>query len=79
MTLLGVQLPLADVQNAESLCRRVLDDWLHYRSAFLNPTEYEDALSFLIAEAWLLSERYDPERGTQTFSTYAWANSVTKK
>ena len=72
VTLLAAPLPLADVDNAESLCRRVLDDWLRTKSAFLNPTEHEDALSYLVAEAWLLSTRYDPERGTQTFSTFAY-------
>jgi RNA polymerase sigma factor (sigma-70 family) len=72
VTLLAEPLVLADVDNAENLCRRVLDDWLHAKPAYLNPTEHEDALSYLLGEAWVLSTRFDPSRGTQTFSTYAY-------
>jgi RNA polymerase sigma factor (sigma-70 family) len=70
--LLNGTLQLQGVDNVESLARRVLDDRLRASSAFLNPVEYEDALSYMVAEAWVLSTRYDPAKGTQSFSTYAY-------
>jgi RNA polymerase sigma factor (sigma-70 family) len=60
------------VDNAESFARRALDDELQSRSAHLNPVEYDDCLSFVIVTAWRLSGRYDPAKGAQTFSTYAY-------
>jgi RNA polymerase sigma factor (sigma-70 family) len=72
VSLLNGSLELGDVENVESLARRVLDDRLRASNAYLNPTEYEDALSYLVAEAWVLSTRHDPEKGTASFSTYAY-------
>lgn len=71
-SLLNGTLQLGPVENAEALGRRVLDDRLRYSSAHLNPTEYEDALSYVIAEAWVLWRGFDPDRSTQSFSTYAY-------
>lgn len=72
LTLLGGVLPLLDVDSVESLARKVLDDRLRSSGAYLNPAEYDDALSYVIAEAWVLSKRYDVAKGTQSFSTYAY-------
>jgi len=72
LSLLNGTLPLGDVDSAESLARKVLDDRLRASGAYLNPTEYDDALSYLVAEAWALYQRYDPSKGTQTFSTFAY-------
>jgi RNA polymerase sigma factor (sigma-70 family) len=65
-------LQLGSVDNAESLARKVLDDRLRAASAYLNPIEYEDALSYLVALAWELHVRFDPDKSTQSFSTYAY-------
>jgi Sigma-70 region 2 len=70
-SLLRGVLALGEIESAEAFCRQVLDDRLHQSGAFLNATEYEDALSFLIAEAWQLHGRYDPEKGSR-FSTFAY-------
>lgn len=72
VSLLNGQMTLGDVESAEALCRKVLDDRLRWSSAYLNPTEYDDALSYLLAECWNLYRRYDPDKGTQAFSTFAY-------
>jgi RNA polymerase sigma factor (sigma-70 family) len=72
VSLLSEPLPLADVENAELLCRKVLEDWLRSKGAWLNEHEYDDALSYLLAEAWKLSRRFDPAKGTRSFSTFAF-------
>ena len=59
-SLLGGVLRLGEVEDVEGLVRKVLDDRLKTMGAFLNPTEYDDAPSYLIAEAWELWQRYDP-------------------
>jgi RNA polymerase sigma factor (sigma-70 family) len=64
--------PIRSVDSVEALARRVTDDWLHASSAYLNPREYEDLLSYIVAAAWVLHQRYDPTKGTQSFSTYAY-------
>jgi DNA-directed RNA polymerase specialized sigma24 family protein len=72
LSLLNGTLQLGSVDNGEALCRRVLDDWLHAKNAYLNPTEHEDALSYLVAIAWELHLRFDPSKGTQSFSTFSY-------
>jgi hypothetical protein len=55
-------LRLGEIKSLERFCQRVLDERLQTIAAFLNPTEYDDALSYRIAEAWLRGRRYDPAR-----------------
>ncbi len=70
MKLLAAPLALHDVKDVEALCRRALGRYLEARGAYMNPAMYDDALSFLVALCWELSERYDPSKGL-SFSTYA--------
>jgi DNA-directed RNA polymerase specialized sigma24 family protein len=58
---------LFDIKDVESFCAAVLDS---SPAGNLPPHEREDALAWLIGEAWILSESYDPSRGT-SFSTFA--------
>jgi DNA-directed RNA polymerase specialized sigma24 family protein len=65
MTLLQRPLALHDVRDCEALCTHVIQ-----RSRLnLSHHDSEDLLAYLISEAWLLSERYEP--GGITFSTWA--------
>jgi DNA-directed RNA polymerase specialized sigma subunit len=61
---------LHDADDAEKFCARILDDQLRAFGVRLRSHDQEDALSYLIGEAWRLSVRYDPSVG-QRFSTYA--------
>jgi hypothetical protein len=69
-SLLRGRLALHDVDDAEKFCARILDDQLRAFGIRLRRHDEEDVLSYLIAEAWRLSVRYDPTVG-QHFSTYA--------
>lgn len=64
------RLGLHDVDDVERFCERVLDDQLRAFGIRLRSHDNEDALAYLVAEAWTLSLRYDPSVG-QKFSTYA--------
>jgi DNA-directed RNA polymerase specialized sigma24 family protein len=55
-------IPAHEVRDLRALVRRALDDELKHRNAHLDPTAYDDALAYLVAEAWQLSTRYDPAR-----------------
>lgn len=70
--LLSGTLELGEIESAEAFCRRLLEDRLRAAGAYLNPTEFEDCLSYLIAECWVLWQRYDPRLGTKSFSTFAY-------
>ena len=70
--LLNGVLELGEIDSAESFCKKLLEDRLRAAGAYLNPTEEEDCLSYLVAECWVLWERYDPAKGTKSFSTYAY-------
>jgi Sigma-70 region 2 len=71
MALLYSRWALHDVEDAEKLASKVLGDALQARGAFLRPHEREDALSFLLATLWELSERWDAGRGG-SFATHAY-------
>lgn len=74
MSVLGGTLQLHDVENVETFAQAALTRALgKMGGAALNATEAEDALSYLIATAWELGERYDPAKSPngQSFSTYA--------
>lgn len=68
--LLSETYPLHDVHDTEALCRDLLDRVLRNWGAYLRAEQYEDALTFLIALAWRLSERYDPTKSNLAFSTF---------
>lgn len=68
--LLQGTLELHDVRDVEGLCRSILDRVLHSWGARLQRDDHEDALSYLIATAWRLSQRYEPGRSV-SFSTYS--------
>jgi hypothetical protein len=68
--LLRGRLALHDVDDAEKFCARILDDQLRAFGVRLRSHDQEDALAFLVGEAWRLSGRYDPSVG-QSFSKYA--------
>ncbi len=73
MSLYSTPIQLHDIENAETFARMILNKTLPKlgeHGAYLNPTEYEDALSYLVGVAWRLSQRYDPTRG-YSFSTFA--------
>lgn len=60
---------LRDVADVERFASRVLRDEVARYGAYLRDDQFEDALGWLIGEAWLLEQRYDPTRGL-LFSTY---------
>jgi hypothetical protein len=66
-TLLNSSLRLGEIESAELFCRQVLDDRLRQFGAYLNVNEYDDALSFLIAEAWLLWQDLTLEQVARRF------------
>jgi RNA polymerase sigma factor (sigma-70 family) len=65
MALLPAKLALHDVRDVEALCAGIL----RRNGATWSEADREDALSYLIAEAWELSERYDTKHGI-SFSNY---------
>lgn len=63
MKQLNGTLRLYDVADLEATCRSVLDRALRSRGVhFLAPDLYEEALAFFIGEAWIMGDKYDPER-----------------
>ena len=70
MRLLSETYPLHDVRDTEALCRDILDRVLRNWGAHLRSEQYEDALTYLIALAWRLSQRYDPTKSSLAFSTF---------
>lgn len=58
--------------DAETLCERVLANWLRKIGTTLNHEDHEDALAFLVSKAWELAEfTFQPARGTR-FDSYAY-------
>ena len=68
--MLNGRLALEDVADVEGFCAALLDEQLHRLGAHLRPHDREDALAYLVSEAWRLSVRYDASVG-QSFSKYA--------
>lgn len=74
MPMLNSVLSLHDVANVEAFCHRAIRTQmrrLRMPSSSLTPTEHEEALAYVVAECWILAERYDPAL-TPSFSTYAY-------
>ncbi len=70
MTMLAGKLELHGVADVEGLCARALDTYLRGTRTHLRPHDREDALAYLIGEAWRIGERWEP-RGV-AFSTYLY-------
>lgn len=68
--LLPAPLPVHDVRDLEAHVRATLDATLDAWRARLDPTQYEDALAYLITAAWILGQRYEPT-STLSFSTFS--------
>lgn len=60
-------LPLGDIRDVEKLCDRVVAQAT--RGAALTPHQREELVAHLIGEVWILSLRFNPERGAR-FSTF---------
>jgi hypothetical protein len=64
---------LHDVEDVEALCGRALDTRLRRWGAVLSEQDNEDAISFLLARAWVLYLEFDPwHKATyrRSFSTF---------
>lgn len=71
--MLAEPLAIGDVHDVEGACRTVLTEELRRRGAFLEPADFDDALAYLIAEAWVASTRYHPDRGTTLRTWLFWS------
>jgi hypothetical protein len=75
VSLLGRPWQLHDVEDVEALCGRGLDNRLRRWGAVLNEQDNEDALSYLLARAWLLYLKFDPwyeATRKRSFSTFLY-------
>jgi hypothetical protein len=66
---------LHDVEDVEALCGKALDDRLRRWGATLKEDDQEDAMSYLLARAWILYLRFDPwHKATRrrSFSTFLY-------
>lgn len=70
MGLLSSRLALLDIDDVEAFTRTTIDNYLQQHSAYLNPDDYDDLVAYLVGITWELSERFDPSRSKQSFSTY---------
>jgi len=62
---------LHDIDDVERFCDRLLADYLRRRGAHLREHDREDAVSYLVATCWELSQTYDRSRNT-SFSKHAY-------
>ena len=66
---------LADVDDVEGLCGKALETRLRRWGAVLSEQDNEDALSYLLARAWVLYLRFDPwyeATRKRSFSTFLY-------
>jgi hypothetical protein len=66
---------LHDVEDVEALCGKALDDRLRRWGATLKEGNHEDAMSFLLARAWILYLKFDPwfeATRRRSFSTFLY-------
>jgi hypothetical protein len=73
--LLSQRWSLHDVEDVERLCGKALDDRLRRWGAVLDEQDNEDAVSFLLARAWVLYLRFDPwfeATRKRSFSTFLY-------
>jgi len=67
--MLSAKFSLHSIADVEHFCSRSLSTSLARSNMYLSPEQREEALAYLIAEAWWLAQRYDADRGI-SFSTY---------
>lgn len=72
MALLSGVVSLHDVDDVEGLARRALDDSITSWGARLSALDYEDAMSYLLEVMVRLAGSYDPAKGRNSFSTFAY-------
>lgn len=70
--LLGAKWVLLDVADVEGLIWKAVGH--STAAAELRPHEQDDLVSYLLAEAWIISERFDASRGSVCFSTFLYAS-----
>jgi hypothetical protein len=66
---------LHDVEDVEGLCGKVLDNRLHRWGGVLSDQDHEDAMSYLLARAWVLYVKFDPWHEAthkRSFSTFLY-------
>jgi hypothetical protein len=71
MPLLNQPLQLWNIKDTEAFCRRIIDNHIKSTRSPLGPDDYDEALSHLITEAWIASNRFTPTTPTVKFSPYA--------
>ena len=70
MPLLAARLELHGIRDVEAFAGQILDEFLRKTQGHLRPHDREDAVSYVVATVWELSNRWDRERGI-SFSTYS--------
>lgn len=67
-----IEKPFHDVDDPWRFVRGALNDELRYRGGHLAPERYEDAVAYLVEILCRLAMRYDPAKGSLSFSTFAY-------
>lgn len=70
MALLAHRLDLGNLIDVEAFCSRIVTRQLASAGGYLEPADREDAIAYLIGEAWILYSRFDAAKGA-TFWTYS--------
>lgn len=70
MALLAHRLDLGNLIDVEAFCARIVARQLASVGGYLEPADREDAVAYLIGEAWILWSRFDESKGA-TFWTYS--------
>ena len=68
--MLSSRFALGDLEDVEAVCTRIVQQSLDGTAGHLRHAQFEDAVTYLIEEAWMLYRRYDPARAK--FATYAY-------
>lgn len=63
-------LALGDVEDVEKWCTWIVSNWIKTSGALLTHQQRRELVTYLIGEAWKLSEKFDPERYS-SFSAYS--------
>lgn len=71
MTLLNGRLERHGV-DVEKLAHRAVSAYLTARRAHLQPADRDDLVTYVVAELWRISVKFDPDRSAVSFSTHAY-------